>query len=120
MQHITGHAAKRSILFRMKQYAVSCGQTLAPSFVFLAITATAHAQGTIDFSGSTTWLNSVKTFAIYAGAVIAFIALIFTAIKFAGRDIPGAVMGLGGILFGAGVLGWGAGWISSLTGQAVQ
>ena len=31
-----------------------------------------------------------------------------------------AIPGLFGALFGAGVLGWGAGWIGSLTGQTMQ
>ena len=66
-------------------------------------------------------MGTFKTFAIYAGAVICFGGLIFAGIIFAIRMMSGrfqdAIPGLFGALFGAGVLGWGAGWIGSLTGQ---
>ena len=37
----------------------------------VAFATAAHAQGTIDFSGANTLLGNFKTFAIFAGAVIA-------------------------------------------------
>jgi hypothetical protein len=120
MQHTSTLTGKKLIPAPMKRYAICCGRTLTPSLVLITFAAAAHAQGTIDFSGSTTMINSVKTFAIYFGSVVCFIALIFAGIKFFGRDIAAGFMGLGGALFGAGILGWGAGWISSLTGQSVQ
>jgi len=64
-------------------------------------------------------MNTFKTFAMYAGAVICLGGLIFAGIKMMSGDFARAVPGLFGALFGAGVLGWGAGWISSLTGQSV-
>ena len=79
----------------------------------------AHAQGTVDFSGATTAMNSFKTFAEYAGAVICFGCLIWAGIRLMSGRFQDAIPGLFGALFGAGVLGWGAGWISSLTGQSV-
>jgi len=120
MEALSKPVAQPTIKASPGQLAIRLARTLTPSLMLLTLTVAAHAQGTIDLSGSTTWLNSIKTFAIYAGAVIAFVALIFSAIKFAGRDITGAIAGLAGVLFGAGVLGWGAGWISSLSGQSVQ
>lgn len=70
-------------------------------------------------SGATTVMNSFKTFALYAGAVICLGSLIFAGIRLMGGRFQEAIPGLFGALFGAGVLGWGAGWISSLTGQTV-
>ncbi len=60
-----------------------------------------------------------KTFAIYAGAVICFGGLIFAGIRMMSGRFQDAIPGLFGALFGAGVLGWGAGWIGSLTGQSM-
>ena len=77
----------------------------------------AHAQGTMDFSGATTLMGTFKTFCIYAGAVICFGGLIFAGIRMMSGRFQDAIPGLFGALFGAGVLGWGAGWIGSLTGQ---
>ena len=80
----------------------------------------AHAQGTMDFSGAQTLMGTFKTFAIYAGAVICFGGLIFAGIRMMSGRFQDAIPGLFGALFGAGVLGWGAGWIGSLTGQTMQ
>jgi len=85
----------------------------------LAFAAAAHAQGTIDFSGANTLMGSFKTFAIFAGAIIAFGSLIFAGIRMMGGRFNEAIPGLFGALCGAAVLGWGAGWISSLTGQSM-
>jgi hypothetical protein len=60
-----------------------------------------------------------KTFAIYAGAVICLGGLIFAGIRMMSGRFQDAIPGLFGALFGAGVLGWGAGWIGSLTGQSM-
>jgi hypothetical protein len=95
-------------------------RTVAPSFLALSLTAVAHAQGTMDFSGATTLMTTFKTFAIYAGAVICFGGLIFAGIRMMSGRFAEAIPGLFGALFGAGVLGWGAGWIGSLTGQTMQ
>ena len=79
----------------------------------------AHAQGTMDFSGAATLMATFKTFCIYAGAVICFGGLIFAGIRMMSGRFQDAIPGLFGALFGAGVLGWGAGWIGSLTGQSM-
>jgi hypothetical protein len=94
-------------------------RTIAPCLFALFLGQVAHAQGSIDMSGATTVMNTFKTFAMYAGAVICLGGLIFAGIKMMSGDFARAVPGLFGALFGAGVLGWGAGWITSLTGQSV-
>jgi len=90
---------------------------MGPTLVALTLASTAHAQGTMDFTGATTLMTTFKTFAIYAGAVICFGGLIFAGIRMLSGRFQDAIPGLFGALFGAGVLGWGAGWIGSLTGQ---
>ena len=102
-----------------KQNLRTFGRNIAPSLFAISITSIAHAQGTVDFSGATTAMNSFKTFAEYAGAVICFGCLIWAGIRLMSGRFQDAIPGLFGALFGAGVLGWGAGWISSLTGQSV-
>jgi len=103
-------------------------RVMGPTLVALAIagaTNVAHAQGTMDFSGAQTLMGTFKTFAIYAGAVICFGGLIFAGIRMLSGRFQDAIPGLFGALFGAGVLGWGAGWIgvtrrSAGTGSCVD
>jgi hypothetical protein len=92
---------------------------LTPTLIALSFASIAHAQGTMDFSGAQTLMGTFKTFAIYAGAVICFGGLIFAGIRMMSGRFQDAIPGLFGALFGAGVLGWGAGWIGSLTGQSM-
>ncbi|HEY4381379.1 MAG TPA: hypothetical protein VGN01_13595 [Acidobacteriaceae bacterium] len=103
-----------------KQKVAHAFRALAPALIalsFASVANIAHAQGTMDFSGAQTLMGSFKTFAIYAGAVICFGGLIFAGIRMMSGRFQDAIPGLFGALFGAGVLGWGAGWIGSLTGQ---
>jgi len=95
------------------------GPTLA-ALLFAGVgSGVVHAQGTMDFSGAATLMATFKTFAIYAGAIICFGGLIFAGIRMMSGRFQDAIPGLFGALFGAGVLGWGAGWIGSLTGQSM-
>jgi len=103
-----------------KTFLHSAIRTMAPTLVALSLTSVAHSQGTMDFSGATTLMSTFRTFAIYAGAVICFGGLIFAGIRMMSGRFQDAIPGLFGALFGAGVLGWGAGWIGSLTGQTMQ
>ena len=106
-----------------KQKLLHAAHVMGPTLVVLAfagVANVAHAQGTISFSGAQTFMQTVQTFAEYAGAVICLIGLIFAGISFMSGNIQRGVIGLFGAIFGAGVLGWGAGWISSLTGQSVS
>jgi len=99
---------------------LSAVRTMAPTLLTLSFAGVVHAQGTMDFSGATTLMSTFKTFAIYAGAVICFGGLIFAGIRMMSGRFQDAIPGLFGALFGAAVLGWGAGWIGSLTGQTMQ
>ena len=92
---------------------------MAPALVALSFAGVSHAQGTMDFSGAQTLMGTFKTFAMYAGAVICLGGLIFAGIRMMTGRFQDAIPGLFGALFGAGVLGWGAGWIGSLTGQSM-
>jgi hypothetical protein len=95
---------------------------MGPTLVALSLAGVAnvaHAQGTMDFSGAQTLMSTFKTFAMYAGAVICLGGLIFAGIRMMSGRFQDAIPGLFGALFGAGVLGWGAGWIGSLTGQSM-
>ena len=94
-------------------------RVMGPTLVAFVFAGVAHAQGTMDFSGAQTLMGTFKTFAIYAGAVICFGGLIFAGIRMMSGRFQDAIPGLFGALFGAGVLGWGAGWIGSLTGQSM-
>jgi len=111
-------ANRKASLFS-KQSLARAFRVMAPTLVALTFASAAHAQGTMDFSGAQTLMGTFKTFAIYAGAVICFGGLIFAGIRMMSGRFQDAIPGLFGALFGAGVLGWGAGWIGSLTGQSM-
>lgn len=105
-----------------KQKLLRVAHLMGPALAALAFAGAANvaqAQGTMDFSGAQTLMGTFKTFAIYAGAVICFGGLIFAGIRMMSGRFQDAIPGLFGALFGAGVLGWGAGWIGSLTGQSM-
>lgn len=93
---------------------------LAPALSMFAFASAAHAQGTIDFGGATTFLTSIRTWCLLAGATIVLISLVFVGMGLAAKRFTEAFAGLGGALFGALVIGYGPGWIASLTNQAVQ
>ena len=119
----TTHPAKRLAQFFSKQRLLEAARVMGPTLVALSLAGVgniAHAQGTMDFSGATTLMTTFQTFAIYAGAVICFGGLIFAGIRMMSGRFQDAIPGLFGALFGAAVLGWGAGWIGSLTGQTMQ
>ena len=103
----------------LKNKLTHAARVMAPTLVALTFASAAHAQGTMDFSGAQTLMGTFKTFAIYAGAVICFGGLIFAGIRMMSGRFQDAIPGLFGALFGAGILGWGAGWIGSLTGQSL-
>ena len=116
-------AAQRWSQLLSKQKLRHAAHVVGPTLVALAFagvsSGVAHAQGTMDFSGAATLMATFKTFAIYAGAIICFGGLIFAGIRMMSGRFQDAIPGLFGALFGAGVLGWGAGWIGSLTGQSM-
>ena len=110
--------AKRTWKRKLRSIIRATGPTMI-TLAFAGAANVAHAQGTMDFSGATTLMQTFKTFAVYAGAVICFGGLIFAGIRMMSGRFSDAIPGLFGALFGAGVLGWGAGWIGSLTGQSM-
>src|SRR5580692_3598387 len=95
----------------LKQTLPRAVRVVGPTLVALTFAGVAHAQGTMDFSGAQTLMGTFKTFAMYAGAVICLGGLIFAGIRMMSGRFQDAIPGLFGALFGAGVLGWGAGWI---------
>jgi hypothetical protein len=115
--------AKKLVQPFSKQKLLHAAHVMGPTLTALAFAGVsngvAHAQGTMDFSGAQTLMGTFKTFAIYAGAIICFGGLIFAGIRMMSGRFQDAIPGLFGALFGAGVLGWGAGWIGSLTGQSM-
>ena len=113
----TAHLAKRLAQPFSHRNLLCAARALAPALFALALSGTVHAQGTMDFSGATTLMATFKTFAMSTGAVICLGGLIFAGIRMMSGRFQDAIPGLFGALFGAGVLGWGAGWIGSLTGQ---
>ena len=104
---------KRRVQF-ISRKLLRAAHVMGPTLVALSLTTVAniaHAQGTMDFSGAQTLMTTFKTFAMYAGAVICLGGLIFAGIRMMSGRFQDAIPGLFGALFGAGVLGWGAGWI---------
>jgi hypothetical protein len=100
----------------LKQCLIHALRVMAPTLLALSFGRCTR----MDFSGAQTLMGTFKTFAIYAGAVICFGGLIFAGIRMLSGRFQDAIPGLFGALFGAGILGWGAGWIGSLTGQTMQ
>jgi hypothetical protein len=115
----TARLARRLARPFSKRKLFRATRVMWPALAAFTVTSIAHAQGTMDFSGATTLMTTFKTFAIFAGAVICFGGLIFAGIRMMSGRFQDAIPGLFGALFGAGVLGWGAGWIGSLTGQSM-
>lgn len=118
----SSHRVRPSRRFRraiVKEQIARSLRVLFPTLIALSLATAAHAQGTMDFSGAQTLMGTFKTFAMYAGAVICLGGLIFAGIRMMSGRFQDAIPGLFGALFGAGVLGWGAGWIGSLTGQSM-
>jgi hypothetical protein len=109
-----------ALLSARKQFRKnSAFRILTAALLASTLCSVAQAQGTMDFSGAQTLMGTFKTFAMYAGAVICLGGLIFAGIRMMTGRFQDAIPGLFGALFGAGVLGWGAGWIGSLTGQSM-
>ena len=70
-------------------------------------------------SGATNLMTTLKTFVQFAGAVICLGSLIFAGIRMMSGRFSETIPALIGAIVGAAVLGWGPGWISSLTGQGM-
>ncbi|RRA50523.1 hypothetical protein D1Y84_00080 [Acidipila sp. EB88] len=103
-----------------KQQARLFARAVAPAVCVMAFSTAAHAQGTIDFSGATTFMTTIKNFALLGGSLMCLVCLVFAVFKFMARDMTEGFAALFGVLIGGACIGWGAGWIGSATGQAVQ
>ena len=90
--------------------------TASPVILF---SATVYAAPSIDLSGVTTVMTSVQTAVLLIGAILTLISLVFAVFSFVGGNLMRGVTGVAGVLLGAGIIGWGPAWISSLTGQSV-
>jgi hypothetical protein len=113
--HTLSRVTPRRTQLLSKQKLLRAAHVMGPTLTALvfmgASSAVAHAQGTMDFSGAQTLMGTFKTFTMYTGAVICLGGLIFAGIRMMTGRFQDAIPGLFGALFGAGVLGWGAGWI---------
>ena len=119
ISHSVVPLGKKRERFISKPNPYQPARMFAPYLFAMVFATAAQAQGTMDFSGAQTLMQTFKTFATYAGAVICLGGLIFAGIRMMSGRFQDAIPGLFGALFGAGVLGWGAGWIGSLTGQSI-
>lgn len=115
---------ERSRPLAFTSYLIRAMRVMGPAFVAVSLAGvnqvcSAQTGGTMDFTGAQTLMTTFKTFALFAGAVICVGGLIFAGIRMMSGRFSDAIPGLFGALFGAGVLGWGTGWINSLTGQSM-
>jgi len=94
-------------------------KTAIPYFIPLACSTLAHAQGTISFNNLTSFMQTVTTACIVVGSLAILMGLVFSVFGFIGGNILRGVTGAFGAILGAGIIGWGPSWVSSLTGQTV-
>ncbi|AXC15971.1 hypothetical protein ACPOL_6761 (plasmid) [Acidisarcina polymorpha] len=95
-------------------------RTLVPFLIAAAVTTAAHAQGTVDLSGVTTAMTAVETTVKLGGAIALIISIVFAVFQFMGRNIAQGFIGIAGALLAGIVIGFGPGWVASLTGQTVS
>jgi hypothetical protein len=94
---------------------------IIPNLVPLTCCTLAYAQGggTISFTPLTTFMQTVTTMSVLVGSLAILIGLVFSVFGFVGGNIFRGVTGAFGAIIGAGIIGWGPAWVSSLTGQTV-
>jgi hypothetical protein len=106
---------KRKLRLQSLRYLNAVLPYLTP----LAWSTLAHAQGTISFNNLTTFMQTVTTACILVGSLAILMGLVFSVFGFIGGNILRGVTGAFGAVLGAGIIGWGPSWVSSLTGQTV-
>ena len=97
-------------------------QLAVPYVVAVALSTLAHAQGgggTISLDNLTGFMKTVTTACQLVGSLAILIGLIFSVFGFIGGNILRGITGAFGAVLGAGIIGWGPSWVSSLTGQTV-
>ena len=92
---------------------------VVPYVAALAWSTLAQAQGTISMNNLTGFMQTVTTASILVGSLAILIGLVFSVFGFVGGNILRGVTGAFGAILGAGIIGWGPAWVSSLTGQTV-
>ena len=94
-----------------------------PYVLALAWTTIACAQtsggGTISFDNLTGFMKTVTAACQVVGSLAILIGLIFSVFSFIGGNILRGLTSAFGAVLGAGIIGWGPAWISSLTGQSL-
>ena len=93
-----------------------------PYLLTIAWSILAHAQGgggTISLDNLTGFMKTVTTACQLVGSLAILIGLIFSVFGFIGGNILRGITGAFGAVLGAGIIGWGPSWVSSLTGQTV-
>ena len=119
-QKMTSRLASTGAKTFTKQRMKLAARTLVPFLVAAAVTTAAHAQGTVDLSGVTTAMTTVETTVKLGGAIALVISIVFAVFQFMGRNIAQGFIGIGGALLAGIVIGFGPGWVASLTGQTVS
>lgn len=97
-------------------------QQALPCLLAVTWSTLAHAQaggGTISLDNLTGFMKTVTTACQLVGSLAILIGLIFSVFGFIGGNILRGVTGAFGAVLGAGIIGWGPSWVSSLTGQTV-
>ena len=89
-----------------------------PYLLAIAWSGIAHAQ-TVSFTNLTTFMQTVTTASMLVGSLAILVGLIFSVFGFIGGNILRGITGAFGAILGAGIIGWGPSWVSSLTGQTV-
>lgn len=119
-QKLTSRLASTGANTFTKQRMKLAARTLVPFLVAAAVTTAAHAQGTVDLSGVTTAMTTVEKTVQLGGAIALIISIVFAVFQFMGRNIAQGFIGIGGALLAGIVIGFGPGWVASLTGQSVS
>ena len=108
-----------------RRLSLPSARTFQPALLCLlaiAWSTLAHAQGgggTISLDNLTSFMKTVTTACQLVGSLAILIGLIFSVFGFVGGNILRGVTGAFGAVLGAGIIGWGPSWVSSLTGQSV-
>ena len=88
-----------------------------PALLYVGIGVAGHAQS-FDIDQVTTLLKTIKNGLLAIGAVLILISLVFSVFSFIGGNIMRGITGVAGVLLGAAIIGWGPGWVDSLSTQS--
>ena len=107
--------------YKRQRFLLSLRSAL-PYVFAMALSTLAHAQtggGTINLDGLGAFMKTITTACQLVGSMAVLIGLIFSVFGFLGGNIMRGISGAFGAVLGAGIIGWGPSWVSSLTGQSV-